>query len=498
MSQEINHGNMNNVHAGQESKYSDSNVLERNSVGVMSIVFFVIAAAAPLTVVVALFPVIIGSGNGIGIAGAFVTIALILLVFSVGYIAMSRHITNTGAFYSYITQGIGRPFGLGAAFLTIFSYNAIQLGLYGGVGYYLDELFIHSLNIHLPWYIYSFAAMVACLWLGLRRLHAGAMVLATLLTLETLIIVLLDLGILFSPSTPSLSSYTFEPFSLQATFSGSVGVAMMFAHASFIGFEGTAIYGEEAKNPKKTIPIATYTAVIFMGAFYSLTAWLLINVMGDKAVSITQAESGNLVFTVSRNVLGGLAAHAFEILIITSLFAAIVTFHNNVSRYLFAIGRQGLFCKTMGKTHPVRRSPYIACYIQTASVFVVVALFAALGLKPYETLFTWFTGVGAAGIIMTQCLASVAIFAFFRRYKLDDRRWNTFWAPLLSILGLFPILYVALTSFDVLLGVQGTLEYVFKGLLFGSFLIGFLGAYFIKIRSPHVYASMASSLGDRA
>lgn len=496
MSQEINNVMITGSHLNQV-KNDSANILERNSVGVMSIVFFVIAAAAPLTVVVALFPVIIGSGNGIGIAGAFLVISIILLLFSVGYIAMSRHITNTGAFYSYITQGIGRPFGLGAASLTIFSYNAIQLGLYGGIGYYLDELFKHAFNLSLPWYIYSFAAMAACLWLGLRRLHAGAIVLATLLTLETLIILVLDIGILVSPSTPSISSYTFEPLSLKATFSGAVGVALMFAHASFIGFEGTAIYGEEARNPKKTIPIATYTAVIFMGAFYSLSAWLLINAMGPNAVAIAQSESGNLIFTVSKNILGGLAAHAFEMLVITSLFAALVTFHNNVSRYLFAIGRQGLFCKAMGKTHPVRRSPYIACYIQTISVFIVVAVFAVLGLKPYDTLFTWFTGVGAAGIIMTQCIASIAIFTFFRRYKLDTRWWNTFWAPLLSILGLFPILYIALTSFDVLLGVQGPIEYIFKVMLFGSFAIGVAGAYFIKMRSPDAYAGMASSLGNR-
>lgn len=50
--------------------------LARNQIGVLGIVFFVVAAAAPLTVVVALFPVIIGSGNGIGIAGTFVVVAL--------------------------------------------------------------------------------------------------------------------------------------------------------------------------------------------------------------------------------------------------------------------------------------------------------------------------------------------------------------------------------------------------------------------------------------
>lgn len=102
--------------------------LARNQVGVLGIVFFVIAAASPLTVVVALFPVIIGAGNGVGIAGAFALTAVVLTVFAVGYVAMSKHITNAGAFYAFITRGLGRPMGLGSASLAIFGYNAIQLG----------------------------------------------------------------------------------------------------------------------------------------------------------------------------------------------------------------------------------------------------------------------------------------------------------------------------------------------------------------------------------
>ena len=86
--------------------------LARNQIGVLGIVFFVVAAAAPLTVVVALFPVIIGAGNGVGIAGAFALVAVVLTVFSVGYVAMSKHITNAGAFYAFITRGLGRPLGL--------------------------------------------------------------------------------------------------------------------------------------------------------------------------------------------------------------------------------------------------------------------------------------------------------------------------------------------------------------------------------------------------
>src|ERR1700687_4628741 len=63
--------------------------LAKNSIGTMGIVFFVVAAAAPLTVVVAVFPVILGSGNGLGIVGTFLLVAAVLLVFSVGFVAMS-------------------------------------------------------------------------------------------------------------------------------------------------------------------------------------------------------------------------------------------------------------------------------------------------------------------------------------------------------------------------------------------------------------------------
>src|SRR3954469_15507230 len=106
--------------------------LKQNSLGVPSIFFYIIAAASPLTVVVALFPIIIGSGNGVGMPGAFVIAAVVLMIFAVGYVAMSRHVTNAGAFYAYVTLGLGRIPGLGSASLAIFAYNAIQAGLYGG------------------------------------------------------------------------------------------------------------------------------------------------------------------------------------------------------------------------------------------------------------------------------------------------------------------------------------------------------------------------------
>ncbi|MBX7448701.1 APC family permease [Mycolicibacterium sp. 3033] len=471
--------------------------LARNQIGVLGIVFFVVAAAAPLTVVVALFPVIIGSGNGVGIAGAFVAVAVVLTVFAVGYVAMSKHITNAGAFYAFITRGLGRPMGLGSASLAIFAYNAIQLGVIGGFGYYAAEFTSRHTGVGVPWWVFSGLAMGASLFLGVRQIHAGARVLAVLLTLETGVILVLDIGILVNSPNP-VSDYSFEPFAPSAVFAGAIGVALMFAHASFIGFEGTAIYGEEAKDPKRTVPRATYAAVIFMGVFYAVTAFLIVNSVGvGNIVDLAGSEGGNLVFAVSDSVLGRAGTEAFQLLVITSLFAAILTFHNNVARYLYSLGRQGVIWSRLGTTHPTRKSPALACYVQIAMVAVVVAIFAILRLDPYTTLFTWWTGVGAAGIILLQTIASIAIFVFFRRSTVDKRPWNTFIAPLLGVAGLLPFLWYAITGMDVLLGGGGWLQITFTTMLFASLAIGVIGAYVIKARSPHRYAQLNSTLGDQ-
>ncbi|WP_093460209.1 APC family permease [Streptomyces melanosporofaciens] len=273
----------------------------------------------------------------------------------------------------------------------------------------------------------------------------------------------------------------------------------MFAHASFIGFEGSAIYGEEARNPRRTVPRATYIAVIFMGVFYAITAWLIVNALGvGNAVGVAKKESGDLVFAVSDSVMGGgYLTETIRVLIITSMFAAIVTFHNNVARYLFSLGRQGALPAALGRCHLRKNSPYVACMVQTVMVGIVVAIFVIAGFDPYRSLFTWMTGIGAMGIILLQFVASVAIFVFFRRNNFDKRVWNTVVAPLLGIAGLLPFLYFALTGVDVLLGTSGWLAVLLVGLVFLSLLGGAVWGLVARWCAPRLYERLLTGVGDQ-
>lgn len=470
--------------------------LRRNSMSVGHIVFFVVAAAAPLTVVGSLFSVIIGIGNGDGIAGAFLLVAVVLLIFAVGYVAMSRHIVDAGDFYAFVSVGLGRPAGLGAAGLAIFAYTAIQLGLYGAFGYYANSFFGEHLGLHLSWWAWAFIAMALCLLLGVRRIDLGAKVMGVLLIAETVAIAVVDVAILIhGGGASSTGQLSLEPLSPSATFSGAIGVAVMFCHASFVGFEGTAIYGEESHNPKKSVPRATYIAVVFMGIFYTVTAWLVINAFGKGgATKAAKDDPEGFFFNIAHRMVGGGMQTTLSLLIVTSMFAAIVAFHNNVARYFFALGRQGLLWPALGRTHHKRQSPWVACCLQTAIAFVVVLGFALAKRDPFVDLFTWMTGIGAAGVIMLQSMAGLAIIVFFRRRDLDKRTWNTLIAPLLGFAGLCTLLYLAFKNLSALVGASGAIANTLLACVFGSFAIGFLTALYLRWRSPATYLRLGARL----
>jgi amino acid transporter len=208
-----------------------------------------------------------------------------------------------------------------------------------------------------------------------------------LLVLEIGIILALSFGVLVRGGAAGIDFASFTPTSF---FSGSPGVALMFAIASFIGFEATAIYGEEARNPRRTIPIATYAAVIVIGLVYALASWAVVLAFGSDNVSAAAAaDPAGLTFAAAAQFLGGPAADVMAIMIVSSLFAALVAFHNAISRYVFALARKGAAPRALSRTPAKHGSPHIGSVAQTISATVVVGVFALVGADPVLELFTW-------------------------------------------------------------------------------------------------------------
>ena len=82
-----------------------------------------------------------------------------------------------------------------------------------------------------------------------------------------------------------MSSFSWDTFK-----SGSPAIGLLFAAASFVGFEATTIYSEEAKRPERTIPRATYAAVLTIGVFFLITSWLMVNAYGGIKISLRYSD----------------------------------------------------------------------------------------------------------------------------------------------------------------------------------------------------------------
>lgn len=474
--------------------------LRRNAIGTSHIVFFVVSAAAPLSGVVLGVPVMIGLGNGVGAAGAFLLVTAVLLLFAVGYSAMSRHIVDPGGFYTFVTRGLGRPAGLGAATLALFAYTAIQAGMFGALGAFVDRLVRSYVGDGPPWWVYSLAGVALCLWLGVRQVDIGARVLGVMLVLESVLILALDIVVAATGGARGggAVSLSWEPFAPSAVFAGALGIALVFAHTSFIGFEATTIYGEEARNPRRTVPRATYIALVTMGAFYAISAWLLVNAFpADQVVDIARSNPEGFAAAALTAQLGAVTADVMSVLIVTSIFAAVLAFHNTLARYMFTLGRQGLMWAPLGRCHDVRQSPQTACIVQAASAVVVLVVFAVAGADPYTNIYVWATGVGAIGVIVLQLIASIAVFAFFRRHDVDHRIWHTILSPALGLIGLLVLAVTAISNFGLLIGTESVgVATAVAAILPVVALAGVGRALWLRRHSPDAYARIGSVSGE--
>lgn len=172
--------------------------LKANALGVAALLFFVLSAQAPLTGIAGAGPIAIALGNGIGAPGAYLVAGAIVGLFAVGYLAMSRHVVNAGAFYAYIGQGLGRPVGTGAAQIALLAYTAIQAAMYGLYGSIVSGI-VASAGLDLPWWVWALVTMAIVQYLGVVGIDIGAKVLAVLVVAETAILVAFDLAVLLRP-----------------------------------------------------------------------------------------------------------------------------------------------------------------------------------------------------------------------------------------------------------------------------------------------------------
>ena len=398
------------------------------TLGTPAITMMVVAAAAPLTVLSGGTPLGILNGTGAGFPASFLIVGAALLLFSIGFAAMTRRVGGSGAFFNAIGHGLHPALGLGSSMLALFTYATIQVGICCFLGMQITVCLEPLLGTATPWWAWSLAAIAITGILGYRNIAMSAGVLNVLIAGE------IGVALVLAP-----------------------GVAVIFAIASFVGFESTAIYRSETRDPDVTVPRATYVAVVFVVLLYTASSFAIVTAWCTAANTDTTAvlSAGNMLQITAERYVGGWFSTIVSVLIVTSLFAAVLSFHNVLARYLQSMADARALPSALGRVSARRGSPTVASLTTTVISATIVVAVAVAGLDPFTQVFSWFSGVAVLGFVTLLVLTCVAVVATFARradLRVVEGPWRAIVAPAAGAVLLIAILACSLMYFPHLVG----------------------------------------------
>lgn len=263
-------------------------------------------------------------------------------------------------------------------------------------GYLADKV-----GLDLDWWVWSLGAWALVAALGVLRVDLNGRVLGVLLCAEVAVLLVLAVAGLGDPAAGvPLTSLT--PGGLFGH--DGVGALLVIALLGYVGFEVAAVAAEQGPG---------------------------------------------MLFAMS----GPVVAEIATVLFITSLFAAMISFHNAVARYMFALGRERVLPAALGRTESRTGAPRIASLTQSAIGLAVIVVYALAGWDPMVQLFFWLGTSGAFGVLCLLATTSIAVITFFARDPRGENAWRRLIAPALATLALLAMVWAGLANYATLLGV---------------------------------------------
>lgn len=433
---------------------NESSETSRKSLGTVSLVAFVVAAAAPLTVLAVFAPLGLMSGGESLVAGYLIT-GVVYLIFAVGFTTMSRHFDGTGAFYAYISRGINKRWGAAAGLVAYLGYLGGQIGFTASAAVFTGAFLQVLFGIQLHWIWYAIAISVLAAFLSYRQVTVSAKVVIALLSAEMGILAIFCVGVLAAGGHEGITLSAFGP---EAIFSAALPAVFTLTFVTFIGFEQTVVYSREVKDKRKTVAKATYIGVIVLTITYAFCSWVIIQAVGpSELVNIALGDPSQLVFALNDRFVGTGVTLVMQALVITSFFAGVLALQNTCGRYLQALGEQSVLPTALARASKTTGSPSTGTVVQGLLVVAALVIFTVIGSDPYTQVVPWTNTPTVVAVLANQVLASFAVVYFFKRDRRGESKWNTTIAPILSIvlISLALILMIAALSAFTGLGALG-------------------------------------------
>mgnify|MGYP001269081832 CR=1 FL=1 len=438
--------------------------LHANALGLPAILFVCVAAIAPAASMLFNVPVM-ASQAGAATPMAFVLSAIGVLFLGVPVVYFARHLSSAGGFATWVRHGLGRGAAFQAGWLMLGAYALFEAALQATVGGSLQSL-LAPLGINLPggWVLYALVLTLIVGVLAYFDIRASVWVMAPFAVAEVLALVILDAAITIKGGAAGQDVlHTFTPAG--ANVAGvapggtlGIGIAMVLGILAFVGFETGAVYGEEARHPHRTIPVAIFSLLLFLTVLYTWTSYAATigvgwrnagSVLGNVNIAPQQ------YVTLAGVYVGRWLGVALAVFVLTSNFASSFAMHQAMVRYTYSMGREGILPRPLGKTHHRWKSPFLATFLQSGLTVLIILL---LGLVMQHTnadgsviygigfangttwqqtsgivSFGWLASIVTICIILVYVLTNVAA-PFFAHSRNEFRWFSHGFAPAVSTL----------------------------------------------------------------
>lgn len=430
----------------------------------------ILACSACVAPMAAMFFNVPGMASQAGAATplVFVLSAIGLLALGVPIVYFARRLSSAAGFYTWVRHGLGKGAAFQTGWLMLGAYALFEAASQAAFGGLTDLNVSTYLNFHAPggWVFYSVLGTLVVSALAYFDVKWSIWVMAPLALLEMACLLLLNLVITVKGGAAGHDFvHTFTPAgtALKGVAPGGIlgiGVAMALGIWSIIGFESGAVYGEEARNPRRAIPLAIFAVLAWMSFLYIWTTYSATIGLGWTHAGDTL---GNLAiapepyYHLADTYVGVWLQVMMIVLVSTSAFASCLAFHNGMTRYFYSMGREEILPARFGRTHARWKSPYIASLVQSTFTLLVIIFLAfviqksnpdgsvsyALGIadgKVYTqtngiSSYQWLAIIGTIALIIVYIMTNIAAPIFALRQR-EFRVLTHVVAPVVSTLAL--------------------------------------------------------------
>src|SRR3954465_3185869 len=304
-----------------------------------------------------------------GEATPFVYLACLIaiLIAASGIVEMAREFPSAGAFYTYVTRGLGPRAGFVTGGLMFVAYALLPPAEVGLIGSYLQSTFRTELDVNIPWWIIGLVPAGLMVFLAFEGIRSSLRTALILFSIEVAIVLLLAFIIVGKGGADGLTLHPLTPAASPHGFSG-LTTGFVFAALSFVGFEAATTLGDETREPRRIVPRAVLLSVLAVGGLYVFCVWAeVIGLGGDKANTL---DGSATPWNDLADTYASWMKWPVIIASVSSMFAVMINSANGIVRILNTMGRERLLPRPLAFIHPRRLTPSYAIF--ATGIFTVV------------------------------------------------------------------------------------------------------------------------------